>query len=101
MTKYVKCVDNTGIPFTEGNCYAIVNSDRASYLLTDDYGILHWWNKIKFEEPCDLPDAITFSSQQEFEDTVIKVVLERLSVSNTTYEDYYGTTTEFTIEDKQ
>jgi hypothetical protein len=82
MAKYVKCIDNSGIPFTEGNCYTIVNSDRSSYLLTDDYGVLHWRNKVKFEEPYDLPDTITFPSQQEFEDAVMKVVIERLRVYN-------------------
>lgn len=80
MAKYVKCIDNSGIPFTEGNCYAIVNSDRICYLLTDDHGVLHWWNKGMFEEPYELPEPITFASQEEFENAVMEVIMKRLCI---------------------
>jgi len=88
MVKYVKCISDSGIPFTEGNCYATVNTDKSSYLLTDDYGTLQWWNKTRFAEPYDLPEAITFASQQEFEDAVMKVVLERLAVQTLTFDKF-------------
>lgn len=102
MAKYVKCIQGgLGVPLTAGNCYKVVSDDGYGYLIENDEGLFEWYSEIRFEEPYDLPEAITFSSQQEFEDAVMKVVLERLSVSNTTYKDYHGTTTEFTIEDKQ
>lgn len=86
MAKYVKCIDNSGIPFTEGNCYAVVNSDRICYLLTDDHGVLHWWNKGMFEEPYEIPEPITFTSQEEFENAVMAAVMKRLCVHS--YEAY-------------
>ena len=98
MAKYVKCIDNSGILFTEGNCYAVVNSDRICYLLTDDHGVLRWWNKGMFEEPYDLPEPITFASQEDFENAVMAVVLKRLGVYNYTesprgggFKDYIST----------
>jgi hypothetical protein len=108
MAKYVKCVQDSGIPFAKGNCYAVVNSDKSSYLLKNDYGVLQWWSKTGFEDQYDLPEPITFSSQQEFEDAVMKVVLERLQIQTTQFNlfgrkvgDYYNTSACFDKEDKQ
>jgi len=103
MAKYVKCIQSDlGVPLTERNCYKVMGDDKTGYLIEDDSGSLEWWNKYRFEEPYDLPESITFSSQQEFEDAVMKVVLERLRV----YEDRetrFGNTrkTFMDIEDEQ
>lgn len=95
MAKYVRCIDDSGIPFTEGKCYNVENSDVVCHLITDDTGVLGWWNKGMFEEPYDVQEPIVFLTQQDFEDAVIKAVMQRLSV----FEWREGWKTHFGMED--
>lgn len=90
MAKYVKCIDNSGIPFTEGNCYTVINADIICYLLRDDSGLENWWNKGMFEEPYELPEPITFASQEDFENAVMEVVMKRLNVFFADNSDPWG-----------
>jgi hypothetical protein len=109
MAKYVKCIQgDLGVPLTDGNCYRVMGDDNVGYLIEDDSGSLEWWNKYRFEEPYDLPEAITFSSQQEFDNAVMKVVLERLQIQTKQFDlfgrkitDYYNTSVCVDSEDKQ
>ena len=81
MVKYVKCIQSDlGVPLTEGNCYKIIGSDKVSYFIEDDNGCLEWWTKYRFGEPYELPEPITFASQEEFENAVMAAVLKRLSI---------------------
>ena len=102
MVKYVKCIQvDVGVPLTHGNSYKIVNSDKVSYLIQDDGGDLEWWNKYRFEEPYELPESITFASQEEFENAVMEVVMKRLEVSEKRQGDYYTDEVVFDLWDKQ
>ncbi len=81
MAKYVKCIQGDfGVPLTEGNCYKVINSNKVGHLVQDDEGHLEWWSRDRFGEPYELPEPITFSSQEEFEDAVMAVIMERLEV---------------------
>lgn len=89
MAKYVKCIQSDlGVPLTEGNCYKIIGDDSTGYLIVNDSGSLEWWNKYRFEEPYDLPERITFNSQEEFENAVMEVVLKRLGVQTLTFDKW-------------
>jgi hypothetical protein len=107
MAKYVKCVDNdlNYIPLTIGSVYKVIDFDSASYMIEDDTKCVEWWNNYRFEE---LPEAVTFSSQQEFEDAVMKVVLERLQIQTRQFDlfgrkitDYYNTSVCVDSKDNQ
>lgn len=83
MAKYVKCVEgDVGVHLTLGSCYRVFKQDRFGYLIENDNEVFEWFCADRFTEPYDLPASFTFSSQQEFEDAVMKVVLERLRVYN-------------------
>lgn len=88
MAKYVKCVDNslyTGC-ITSGACYKVITQcyDTGAYLIVDDYREERWVPEENFEEPYELPDTITFASQEDFENAVMGVVFKRLGVYNYT-----------------
>jgi hypothetical protein len=82
MAKYVKCVNSSGWSgdLSRASCYKIIHSDGLNYLIKSDSGKNIWFECERFEEPYEIPDMIIFSSQQEFEDAVMKVILERLDV---------------------
>lgn len=84
MAKYVKCIDNslyTGC-ITNGASYKVITQcfDTYSYLIVDDYKTERWIALDRFEEPCELPEPITFASQEEFDNAVMEVVMKRLCI---------------------
>ncbi len=92
MAKYVKCIDNslyTGC-ITNGASYKVITQcfDTYSYLIVDDYKTERWIALDRFEEPYELPEAITFASQEEFEDAVMEVLLKRLGVQTLTFDKW-------------
>ena len=82
MAKYVKCIENYNLTryLTIGDCYKILGETSLMYQIQDDKGHEDWYDMRCFEEPYDLPEPITFSSQQEFEDAVMAVIIKRLNV---------------------
>lgn len=82
MSKYVKCVSSSGWSgaLTEDSCYKVLSSDGLNYLITSDEGVDIWFECERFEEPYELPEPITFKSQEEFENAVMAVVMGRLEV---------------------
>ena len=96
MSKYVRCIESDlGVPLTEGFCYKILDSNRLSYLLEGDDGKRDYYRKARFEEPYDVQEPIIFLTQQDFEDAVMKTVMQRLSV----FEWREGWKTHFGMED--
>lgn len=86
MAKYVKCIDNslyTGC-ITNGASYKIISlcGDTRAYLIVDDYRAERWVPEENFEEPYELPESITFASQEEFENAVMAVVMKRISIQS-------------------
>jgi hypothetical protein len=111
MAKYVKCICNDCYKgcMTNGTSYKTIAvcGDTRSYLIVDDYKTERWVPEENFEESYDVPETITFSSQQEFEDAVMKVVLERLQIQTKQFDlfgrkitNYYNTSTCFDKEEK-
>ena len=82
MAKYVKCIDDRDLKsfIKEGNTYRILEDVRNKYKIIDDYGSKNYFNKWLFEEPYELPEPITFASQEDFENAVMEVVIKRLNV---------------------
>ena len=79
MAKYVKCIDNdkyTGC-ITNGVSYKVLeyNLNREEYLIIDDYQKERWLVAERFED-----SYITFTSQEEFENAVMEVIMKRLSI---------------------
>ncbi len=101
MAKYAKCVCNDCYKgcMTNGASYKIITvcGNTRSYLIADDYKMERWVPEENFEEPYDLLEAITFSSQREFEDAVMNVLKSRLEV----FEWREGYKEYFHMEDKQ
>ncbi len=82
MAKYVKCIDSSGWDgdLTSDNSYKVLHNDGLNYMIRSDEGVNRWFEHTRFEESYEIPDMIVFSSQQEFEDAVMAVVMKRLGV---------------------
>lgn len=79
-----KCVDSGGIHrITNGKIYEVLCEDGTAFNITDDNDNNVWLSDTRFE---DVPDTITFTSQEEFENAVMAAVMKRLSIhSHETY----------------
>lgn len=82
MAKYVKCIDNYKIHnlLKVGNCYKILFYTDSNYRIVDELGCEDWFNIDYFGEPYELPEPITFASQEDFENAVMAVIMKRLSI---------------------
>lgn len=97
MSKYVRCIDNeaNSVYLTTGNSYKIIGSSEYGYDIQNDKGYILCYRHWRFDEPYDLPEPIVFLTQQDFEDAVMKTVMQRLSV----FEWREGWKTHFGMED--
>lgn len=73
----VKCIDSGIQKITIGRIYEVRCEDGTAFNITDDDGNNVWLSDTRFE---DVPDTITFASQEEFENAVMAAVMKRLSI---------------------
>lgn len=81
MAKYVKCVANNTaeLNLTKDKTYKLLDSssdDFCKWAVKNDLGDIVWYSRGGFVEDVEG----VYRSQEEFEDAVMKVVLERLRV---------------------
>lgn len=81
----VKCIDSGIHKITNGRVYEVRCEDGTAFNITDDESNNVWLSDTRFE---DVPDTITFASQEEFENAVMEVVLKRLGVQTLTFDKW-------------
>ena len=73
----VKCIDSGIHKITNGRIYEVRCEDGTAFNITDDEGNNVWLSDTRFE---DVPDTVTFTSQEDFENAVMAVVMKRLCI---------------------
>lgn len=98
MAKYVRCIDDfeVGHCISIGTVYEIIGEDFFNWKIgSDDNKNTNYFSKQRFEKPYEVQEPIVFLTQQDFEDAVMKTVMQRLSV----FEWREGWKTHFGMED--